>query len=282
MEVLRRHPVKSMLGEAVDMAHVGGRGLGGDRVMAVLDTATGKVASAKHPRLWRALLTVAARTGPDGITLRLPDGTEQAVGAAAADRALCTLLGREVALISDPPEDAELDRATPEEVVDRGVDAEVTYRTGKLAAASPPGTFFDFAPLHLITTATLDRIAALSPSGRADAVRYRPNLVVRTPAVRTGGTGLPGSGFTENGWSGRRLAIGPSVRLEVQVTTPRCAVPTLAHGELPGDTAALQVLARHNRVPVLTLGELPCAGVYAQVLSGGVVRTGDPVRLLDG
>ncbi|HTR91929.1 MAG TPA: MOSC N-terminal beta barrel domain-containing protein [Trebonia sp.] len=37
------------------------------------------------------------------------------------------------------------------------------------------GNFVDFAPLHLITTSTLDRIAALSPRGAVEFERYRPS-----------------------------------------------------------------------------------------------------------
>jgi hypothetical protein len=56
-------------------------------------------------------------------------------------------------------------------------------------------------------------------------------------------------------------------------------VPTLAHGDLPRDTEALRVLARHNRVsPMADSDPEPCAGVYAQVLRPGRIRTGDPVR----
>jgi uncharacterized protein len=66
----------------------------------------------------------------------------------------------------------------------------------------------------------------------------------------------------------------------VVARTPRCAVPTLAHGDLPRDTEALRVLARHNRVePLDSLAPEPCAGVYAEVLTPGRIRTGDPVRL---
>jgi uncharacterized protein YcbX len=50
-----------------------------------------------------------------------------------------------------------------------------------MGMAAPPGTFFDFAPIHLITTSTLARIAELSPRGRIEVDRYRPNIVVDTP-----------------------------------------------------------------------------------------------------
>jgi MOSC domain-containing protein YiiM len=57
-------------------------------------------------------------------------------------------------------------------------------------------------------------------------------------------------------------------------------VPTLAHGVLPRDTEALRVLARHNRVaPLESRDPEPCAGVYAEVLKEGRIRTGDIVRL---
>jgi uncharacterized protein YcbX len=138
----------------------------------------------------------------------------------------------------------------------------------EIGGAAPPGTFVDFAPLHLITTATLDRIAELSPSRRADLERYRPNVVI--------GTG--GSGFTENDWVGRELRVGADLVLRVIARTPRCAIPTLAHGHLPRDTEALRVVARNNRIsPLPDVDPEPCAGVYAEVLQPGRISTGDLV-----
>ncbi len=74
--------------------------------------------------------------------------------------------------------------------------------------------------------------------------------------------------------------VGDELVLRVIARTLRCAVPTLAHGDLPRDTGALRVLARHNRVaPLPGLDPEPCVGVYAEVLRPGRIRTGDPVRL---
>ena len=44
---LRRYPVKSMLGEALDVAPIQARGVAGDRAYALIDVETGKVVSAK-------------------------------------------------------------------------------------------------------------------------------------------------------------------------------------------------------------------------------------------
>jgi hypothetical protein len=87
------------------------------------------------------------------------------------------------------------------------------------------------------------------------------------------------SGYAENDWVGRQLAIGGQVRLEIFLPTPRCAVPTLAHGQDPGDPQVLRALARNNRIPIEGSGLQTCAGVYAKVITPGRVRAGDQVNI---
>jgi len=86
-------------------------------------------------------------------------------------------------------------------------------------------------------------------------------------------------GFVENDWLGRDLRVGDDLVVRVIARTPRCAVRiTMAHGRLPRDAEALRVLARHNRVgPLPESDPEPCAGVYAEVLHPGRIRTGDAV-----
>lgn len=247
---LWRYPVKSMLGEEVAESDVTERGLAGDRVRAVLDVATGRIASAKAPRLWRDLLTMEGARAP-------------------GDEELSRLLGREVRLIDVPPQGATLERSVPEEVLAGGIEAAVPYTVSKLGGAAPEGTFFDFAPIHLITTAAVERISTLSPRGRVEADRYRPNVVIATDEA----------GFPEDDWVGRKLHVGEEVELEILAPSPRCAVPTLTHGALPRDVEALRTLSTHHRIAVLDLDPLPCAGVYAHVTRSGRIRTGDPVHL---
>ena len=234
--VLRRYPVKSMLGEELDAAEVSRSGLARDRRLAVVSRQTGKVASAKYPRLWRDMLTLSAEALDDAARITLPGGKTVSSSDPGVNEVLSAVLGQPVTLTD----------------------------------TAPPGTFVDFAPLHLITTATLDRIGELSPYRRVRLERYRPNVVIRTEAA----------GFTENDWLGRDLHVGDDLVLRVIARTPRCAIPTLAHGDLPRDTKALRVVARHNRVrPLPGADPEPCAGVYAEVLHPGRIRAGDPVRL---
>lgn len=265
---LRRYPVKSMLGEDVPHSDVDAAGLAHDRRLALIHTGTGKVASAKKPRTWRALLTLSATMHDSAVRITFPDGSSILSANPGADDALSAFLDQPVTLTTTPPRDATLDRAVPEEVLRAGIGAEVPVTTISIAGISPAGTFFDYAPLHLITSSTLAEMAANVPSGAVHAERYRPNIVI---ATRT-------PGFTENDWYDRDLRIGASLVIRVAARTPRCAIPTLRHGALPRDPEALRVLANHNRVvPMGDSHPEPCAGVYATVVHPGHIGEGDPV-----
>ena len=126
----------------------------------------------------------------------------------------------------------------------------------------PEGTFFDLGLVHVLTTATLERLRELHPQGRYEVRRFRPNIVVAS-------TGS--AGFVENDWVDRTLAIGEKVRLRVTGPCPRCVMTTLPQGDLPKDPGILRAAAQHNEANV---------GVYASVEQEGVIRRGDSVRLL--
>src|SRR5205823_610381 len=126
----------------------------------------------------------------------------------------------------------------------------------------PTGTFFDGAAVHLLTTATLDRLRALYPRGRFEVRRFRPNVVVQAADGA--------EGFAEKTWIGRTLAIGDAVQLRIAGPCPRCVMTTLPQGDLPKDLGILRAAAQHNGANV---------GVYASVVRGGRVRRGDAIRL---
>ena len=267
---LWRYPVKSMLGEALSSVELAATGVAGDRGWAVLDAESGRVASAKSPRLWRDLLRMSARADGDGVRIVLPDGRTVRSGDAGVHAELSAALDRRVTLTDTRPEGATLARAVPDQVLAAGVTAKVDDEEVVLGQEAPPGTFVDFAPVHLVGTATLEAIAEAGERGVMEAVRYRPNIVL----------GTAGPGFGENAWVGRDLVVGEAV-LRIMAMTPRCSVPTLEHGALPRDTGALRIPARLNLVePMADLGPRPCAGVYAQVVTPGRVNAGDPFHLL--
>lgn len=261
---LRRYPVKSMLGESRDSIRIGQLGVEGDRRFALIDDATGRVATAKHPRRWRALLECAAATGDDGVVVTLPDGRDLPVTEAAEP--LSELLGRAVHIADERAAGAVLERSDPLEVLAHGIDAEFDPVLLELGQGAPGGAFVDHSPVHLITTSTLDAIGV----GLAEALRYRPNVVIEM---------ADGSEpFAENGWVGAQIRLGQAV-LRGTMPTSRCAVPTLKHGDTERRPDAVRYLLEHNRVEVPGSGTLPCAGVYAEVLAVGTVSTGDEVRI---
>jgi uncharacterized protein YcbX len=141
-----------------------------------------------------------------------------------------------------------------------------------LSGAAPPGTFFDLACVHLLTTATLRRLQEAYPEGQFAVQRFRPNLVVECPGE---------SGFVENAWIGRTVSVGPDLVLRVSQPCTRCVMTTLPRVDLPHDPGILRTAVQHNRLDRGEYGRLPCVGVYADVVQPGRIRRGDSVRLLD-
>jgi hypothetical protein len=264
---LWRYPVKSMMGEELNATAISGRGVAGDRGYALVDRADGRVASAKNPKKWPRLFEFrAALADAPTVRITLPDGTEVRSDAPDVDRILSTALQREVTLAraggAPAGEGTGAARAagTAEEYWPdmEGLEHRDTVTEFEL----PAGTFFDAAVIHVLTTATLDRLRALYPAGRFETRRFRPNVVVATPSGE--------AAFTENAWVGRTLALGDAVRLSITGPCPRCVMTTLAQADLPKDPGILRTAAQHNQANV---------GVYASVTRGGTVRRGDAVRL---
>jgi uncharacterized protein len=284
---LPRYPVKSMLGEDLDVAEVGPAGVLGDRAYAVVDVQDGTVASAKQPRKWGRLLQMRAvfdgvpRPGwpPPPVRITLPGGDTVRSDDRGVDAALSEALGRRVRLAVQVPAEAKFEELWPaiEGLAPSGFIAGTTtshegdepVSTIGLAALAPPGTFFDLATLHVLTTATLDRLRRAAPGSDFDPRRYRPNVVLD----------VAGASFAEDAWVGSELGLGESVAVTVTMPTMRCVMTTLAQaGGLPEDRDTLRTIARENRRTIEEMGTWACAGVYADVAAVGTVRPGDTVR----
>lgn len=260
---LWRYPVKSMMGEELNASYADANGLVGDRAYALVDRETGKVASAKNPKKWPNLFDFRAsyveppaegRNLPP-LRITLPDGTVVRSDQQGTDGILSRAVGREVTLAASAPASAGLEEYWPE-VEGLARQNEVTDE------AMPPGLFFDSAPVHVLTTATLDRLRAAYPQGRFEVRRFRPNVVVTTDGT--------GAGFVENAWVGGTVGLGQSVLIEVGSPCPRCVMTTLPQGDLPHDLGILRAAAQHNQANV---------GIYAKVSRGGWIRRGDAVTL---
>jgi len=261
---LWRYPVKSMRGERIEEAEVTTAGVVGDRAYAVVDVESGKIGSAKHPRLWGALLQLEARTEGDDVVITLPDGSSVGAGDPDVHERLSSVLGRDVRLDAKPPERPRYLAVWPEgtmpddDVARFGVgDEEDGTLTDLALAFAAPGTFVDVSALHVVARATLDQLGY-------PVERWRPNVVVddeRQP-------------YAENAWMGKTLRIG-GVDAPVLIPTMRCIMTTLAQGALPRDNEVLKRIKAENRIEIPNMGTWSCVGAYATVETPARVAVGD-------
>ena len=265
---LHRFPLKSMQGETVAEVELDANGMVGDRTWALRDIETGKLASAKRPRPWAALLECVATGAGDDVEIAMPTGQHFHIHDAGLPLALEAYLGRTVAIeASERAQQGVYDSEWPEiEGVDLAGDIELpTNVTGE-------GTsFVDLGILHVLTTASMASLAAADPDLVVDIRRFRPSIVVDTGDL---------DGFPENDdWAGATLRLGPgddAPEIVIGEPTPRCIMTTLDQGGLPRQPALLQTIARINR-RTNELGSFACLGAYATVTTPGVVRTGGAI-----
>ena len=250
---LWRYPVKSMRGEQLDAAAVDERGLVGDRRFAVRD-ADGKLGSCKNTRRFRRM---------DGLLdFRSDHGPADPGIGATAPAANATGVSDPAALVPHVVTPDGARHAVPSPAADAAVRAYLR-RSDVRVVPEEEVPHHDAAPLHLLSTATLDWFVEALQDVPADERRLRPNLVVRMP-------GMPA--FAEDGWEGRQVRIGSgedAVLARWVKQAERCRTVNVAQDDLPYSSRGLKALAGRD----LRLG------VYLEVLAGGVVRVGDPVAV---
>lgn len=284
---LWRFPVKSMGGAAVDELHIDRRGVHADRLWAIRDLEHDITASARRmPALLGCSARYAAEPRPDAgpgnvpeVIITMPDGTELSSADDEVSVTLSELLGREVLLTALPSrDDTSLHRLSvrqtranysPSEVRrDFGLGEEEAlpdtsvFTTKQLLTlaryATPPGTFVDLSPVHVLSTNSLKSLAA--DGTPYDVRRFRPNVLVTL--------GAAGGDYPEAGWVGGDVEFG-STALRVTNQTIRCVVPTRPQPGLELDRSLTRRLAASTE---------RFLGVYADVTTPGVVHVGDEIR----
>ena len=285
---LWRFPVKSMGGGRVQQVRIDRRGVHADRLWAVRDVQKGLTASARRvPALLgcsaRYLAEPDADAGPGSVpavVVTFPDGRELTSDDPAMHTALSELVGREMRLVALPPvADTSQHRMSVSEALanfradrvrsDFGLaesedlpDTSVFSTRDVITLArfsTPPGTFVDLSPVHLLSTASLRRLSA--DGVPYDVRRFRPNVLVDIAE--------DDQDFPEFDWVGHELGIG-SARLKVAIPTIRCVVPTRPQPGIELDKTLTRTLAeRTDRF----------LGVYADVPTPGLISVGDPIQV---
>lgn len=278
-----RYPVKSMVGENLAEIELTASGVFGDRVWAARNLELGEQQGArKLPRLLllRAWFREGSVVGKDAPLVGFPDGTELPADSREASTRVSELVGAQVELVPLPLSD---DRSHFENA-SRTLDApklrkELGVLPGEPAPdlstlgfrklvelsryATPPGTYVDVYPVHVLTTSSLRYVAGRSANPNVDSRRYRPNVVIDTGTAPA---------LLEPDWESASLDVG-ECRIRIETRTIRCSVPGRAQAieGLEADKAVVRAVAEHADRHL---------GAYATVERPGTVRVGDVVRLV--
>jgi uncharacterized protein YcbX len=283
IKTIYRYPVKSMGGEEVSQSFVDDTGVLGDRVWTMYDQGGGGISGAKrYPGLMQFDAKFVADPTPDHRAARaeitMPDGTVIATDDPAAGQKISAVLGVDMSLLPVMPAD-QLDhyrrdpsiefneegmRALFARTPDEPLPDLTAFPAEIMEYESPLGTHFDAFPLMMMTQSGMDGVQARSAGSQVDVRRFRPNFLIETV------DGKPG--HAEADWSGKKLQIGELV-IQADITCPRCIMTTHGFKDLPKDPKIMRSVVQE------TGGDL---GIYAAVVTPGVVKAGDDIVVIDG
>ncbi len=273
IESIFRYPIKSLGGEKLLDSSIDKNGIEGDRIFALKDCLSGFIVSCKHPTKWGKIIELSATLNQDNsVTVRNID-MDIMTKKEEIESKIRALTSREVELIAIEDnlgrQYREADRRSINEIG-------INVKREPLSIVGNNNYFFDFAPLHLLTTSSLNHINTFYKQGDFNVQRFRPNLLIKT---------IDSNKFEENGWIGKTIKIGNDLEIKIVEHTPRCVVTTLKQGKLDKDRKILKTIAqnssakRHMFSPGKTLKGI--LGVYGTVLKKGRVKTGDKVHLIE-
>lgn len=288
-----RYPVKSLGGENVSAAQVSAAGLAGDRHWAVIDGEAREIRTAKRwPELlgYRARYVEGSQPTPGDyaaavapVQIVAPDGRALHSADADCDATLSAWLQRPVRLSRRPPAAdrdhyrlarartaastaAEMALQAGEPAPDfSAMSATAAELMGSLADhATPPGSYVDAYPLHLMSRNALDWLRGRTGLD-IDVRRFRPNLLIDIQDR--------GDEPAEDDWVDWRLAIG-EVRLRIDSRTVRCGMPSRAQPQfgLAAQPTLTRSLVDHCQRQL---------GVNVIVEQPGLIRAGDPILRID-
>lgn len=254
---LWRFPVKSFQGEAMTELEVGPTGVVGDRRYALRDVGSGKILSAKrHGKLLEAF---AVTDIDGGVVMTLPDGSVHRPSDPDIDAVLSEWIGFAVTL-------ATADSENPNGVYEFAFDIDDSPDAQWFDIDIPVGSFVDLYGAHLLTSASLDTIAAFHPDGDWDIRRFRPTAFIDTGDAE---------GFVEDDWMNRTVTLGTAA-VSVEMLTIRCVMPTRVQPAL-GPRPPLPRDKPTSRT--ITAEHGSNLGVYCAIARPGRVAIGDAVTV---
>lgn len=229
-----RYPVSSLAGERIASACLTIGGVVDDRQFGLIDGETGlPAAPEKHARWRKALLLKANGVAGQLPTITFPDGLCRPVDDQALNGMLSGYFGFDAVLAAH-------------EAIDGYPDFPRTEQR------------HPHFPVHVLTTASLRRIAEVRQTDAVDVRRFRPTVLIETGEA---------SGFVEKNWIGHSLRLG-AVRLRAEEETTRCGITFIAQPEIEDDPEVLRSILRHNKRHL---------GINCTVDATGTLHVGDEV-----
>jgi uncharacterized protein YcbX len=251
VDSLWRYPVKSMLGEEMTELFAGYAGVYGDRLFAFRSSR----APAGFPyftgRDERQMIRYRAR-------FRNPEKAARPINLLEAEK-------NGAAPLSASPDELMIDVETPDgrkfaiddpqlrDVLRNGQDSELTLLRSDRALN-------DCGPVSLFSIQTAQQLGR-EIGHPVDKRRFRANIYLDLAGLEP---------FAEDGFVGKSLRIGSKVVVTLIKRDGRCMMVTLDPDTAEKTPAVLKTIAQNHG---------GCAGVYAAVVSEGMVRKDDPIEL---
>jgi uncharacterized protein len=253
VESLWRYPVKSMRGEEMTELFAGYAGVYGDRVFAFESSANQRGFPWFTGRDKREMIRYCAR-------FRQPDKAAQPINLSLAEKSNATPIHAD---LNELMVDVKLPNGKTLPVDDPAL-IEV-LRSGlenkpELTLLRSQRALTDARPLSILSVQTAKRLGE-ETGITVDKRRFRANIYVD----------LKSGAFGEDDFLGKALRIGEKVVVQVLERDSRCMMITLDPETAEKTPALLKTIAQ---------GHEGMAGVYAAVLTEGMIRKGDSVELV--
>ena len=256
VESLWRYPVKSMRGEELDELFAGYAGVYGDRLFAFQSSAARKGLPFLTGRDQRQMIRYRPR-------FRDPEKAAHPVNLAEAEK-----LSPLVNPVSASAAELMIDVETPDGKIFSIDDPALITHLRADADADHQLTLFrsdkaitDCRPLSIFAVQTAKKLGE-ETGVDVDKRRFRSNVYVDLTSAE---------GFGEDKFVGKTLRIGSKVVVRVLQRDGRCMMITLDPDTAEKTPAILKAVAQAHE---------GMAGVYAAVLTEGLIRRGDPVETL--
>jgi hypothetical protein len=255
VDSLWRYPVKSMRGQEMEEMFAGYAGIYGDRLFAFVSDGSPKGFPYFTGRNQRRMIRYRPRFR-DPMKAAAPSNQREAEENGAWPLPASAM---QLAIEIEAPDGKSFEIDDPS-LIDSLCDGIEHSHSVTLLRSDRAMT--DCAPLSLFSLQTVRQLQEES-GVPIDKRQFRANVYLDLPEF---------AAFAEDEFVGRSLRLGPKVVAQIIKRDGRCMMITLNPDTAEKSPEVLKAVAQKHE------GN---AGLYAAVLTEGMVRKGDPVELLD-